>query len=159
MNEFEAAIGIVQLKKLDRFNHKRRENSQYLYAGINDIDWLAVPTIEPYVEHAFFWCAIQVDEERVGMDTKELRQELMERGVETRHRYNAPLNLQEMLIDKNVYPHECPLSCPFYGREIDYSQFSYPNAERVAGKMLGLPNHPKLKKEELDTVIEVLHDI
>ena len=159
MNEFEASMGLVQLKKLDKFNSNRKENSLYLYENLKDIKWLKIPNIKPYVEHAFFWCPIQIDEEKLGMSTKHLREQLMEEGVETRHRYNSPLNMQKMLLDKNAYPRGCPFSCPFYGKKIDYSSFSYLNAKNIAGKMLGLPNHPKLKKEDLTKIIQVLHKI
>lgn len=159
MNEFMAGIGLVQLNKLDKFNEKRRKNSNYIYNNIDDIDWLQIPEIKSYVKHSFFWCPIQIDEDKVGMSTKELRDILIEKGVETRHRYLSPLNNQKMLLEKKAYPKGCPFSCPYYGKDIDYSQFNYPNAEKIAGKMLGLPNHPKLKKEELDKVIEVLHSI
>lgn len=159
MNEFMGAMGLIQLNKLEEFNRKRKENSSYIYDKIDDIDWLIIPEIKSYAKHAFFWCPIQIDEEKLGMKTKELRELLMEKGVETRHRYVSPLNFQEMLLEKNAYPKGCPFSCPYYGEDIDYSKFDYPNTEKIAGKMLGLPNHPKLKKEELDKVIEVLHSI
>ncbi len=159
MNEFEAAIGLVQLRKLDEFNKKRKDNSYYIYDRIDDIDWIIIPEIEPYVKPAFFWCPIQVDEEKLDMETKELRSKLIDLGVETRHRYVSPMNQQKMLLEQNAYPNRCPFSCPYYGKEIDYSQFEYPNTEEIAGKMLGLPNHPKLKKGELDKVVEVLHEI
>jgi len=159
MNEFAAAIGIEQLKKLDSFNEKRRQYSHYLFDKIKDIDWLEISLVEDYVKHVYFWCPVLIDEEKLGMTTLELRGKLNERGIGTRHRYLAPLNKQKMLVEKNCYPKGCPFSCPYYGKEIDYTRFSYPQTEKVAGKMLGLPNHPRLTQEELDYIIEVLHSV
>lgn len=159
MNEISAAIGLVQLSKLDKFNEIRTKNSMYLLKGLKGVEWFGLPRIKPYVKHAFFWCPVQVDEEKLGMKTKDLRARLRERGVEVRHRYVAPLYKQPMLLNQNAYPKKCPFSCPFYGRKIDYSQFNCPNAEKITGKMIGLPNHPRLKKEELNTVISTIKTI
>ncbi len=159
MNEIAAAIGLVQLSKLDRLNEMRTKNSIYLLRKLEDVDWLETAKIKSYVKHAFFWCPVHVDEEGLGMKTKDLLTALRERGVEVRHRYVAPLYKQPMLLNKNAYPRKCPFSCPFYGREIDYSRFECPNAEKMAGRVIGLPNHPRLKREELDTVISTIKAI
>lgn len=155
MNEMEAAIGLVQLPKLDELNEKRSEISRYLLDNLKDVEWLTPAEIKDYVEHAFFWCPVKVNEEKLGMSTKELREKLLEEGVETRHRYYNPLYKQKMLLEKNAYPKECPFSCPYYGKEIDYSEAHCPNAEDISGRMIGLPNHPNLSQKELDRVIEV----
>ena len=101
----------------------------------------------------------EIDEEVLGMSTLELRRKLLEKGIETRFRYESPLNMQEILLQKNAYPLGCPFSCPFYGKTIDYASFKYPNAEKVMGKMLGLPNHLKLKKQDLDVIISCLQEV
>lgn len=159
MNEIAAAIGLVQLSKLDRLNELRTRNSMYLLKNLESVDWLETAKIKPYVMHAFFWCPVRVDEEKLGMKTKDLVATLRERGVEVRHRYVAPLYKQPMLLNQNAYPRRCPFSCPFYGEEVDYSSFSCPETEKIAGKMIGLPNHPKLEREELDRVISTIKTV
>ena len=156
MNEIAAAIGLVQLSKLDKLNEIRTENSMYLLKKLESVNWLETAKIKPYVKHAFFWCPVRVNEGKLGMRTKELVATLKERGVEVRHRYMTPLYKQPILLNQNVYPKKCPFSCPFYGKEIDYSLFNCENAERIAGKMIGLPNHPRLKREELDIIISTI---
>lgn len=159
MNEISAAIGLVQLSKLDKLNEIRTKNSMYLLKKLEDVEWLNLPRIKPYVKHAFFWCPMRVDEEKIGMKTKNLRAKLMEKGVEVRHRYVAPLYKQLMLLNQNAYPKKCPFSCPFYGRKIDYSKFNCPNAEKIAGKMIGLPNHPRLSPNDLRRIVLVFKGI
>ena len=159
MNEIAAAIGVVQLSKLDRLNEIRTRNSMYLLKKLEDVDWLETAKIKPYVKHAFFWCPVRVNEEKLGMKTKDLVAALRERGIEVRHRYVAPLYRQPMLLKQNTYPRRCPFSCPFYGKEIDYSLFGSPNTEKIAGKMIGLPNHPKLSREDLEIVISTIKSI
>jgi dTDP-4-amino-4,6-dideoxygalactose transaminase len=155
MSEINAAIGLVQLKKLEKLNQKRIENSVYLLSEIKkrEIEWLKVPEIKRYVRHTFFWCPVVVLEERIGMPTQEVVKKLKEMGVETRYRYRQPLYKQKVL-ETSPYPKGCPFVCQ--NRKINYASLYLPNAEKLAGRIIGLPNHPGLNKEDLDHVLDVL---
>ena len=142
MNEIAAAMGIVQLKKIESLNQKRIENSLYLIEELNrrSIPWLKTLSLREEIKHTFFWCPILIDEEKLGFSTQELVKKLEEKGVETRHRYQEPLYKQRVLENK----------------KIDYKNLYLENAEKVAGKVIGLPNHPGLNKEELNYIIKIL---
>jgi len=144
MSEINAAIGLIQLEKLPEMNRKRIENSKYLLENLADIDWLILKKEPKNVLHSYFWCPIQIDEQKLRMKTLELRKLLLEKGIETRHRYIEPLYKQKAL--KN-------------SQNMDYKQISLKNAETFSGKLLGLPNHPKLTKEELDYILKILHEV
>ena len=150
-----AAIGSVQLRKLDLMNADRIRNSEYLLSRLDDIPWLRVPKISTETKHVYFWCPVQVDEPTLGLSTKELVGVLRERGVEVRQRYDEPLYRQPLLTDRSGYP----LCCEHYRDAPDYKSVSLPVVEAVAGRMIGLPNHPKLSQDELDKVLEVFHGI
>jgi len=85
------------------------------------------------------------------MSGKQLREELMKKGLEVRHRYNAPLYTQPVLLENN-----------FNGlvkEKIDYSNIKLPNVESIAGKLIGLPNHPKLSEKEIQDTISIIRSI
>ncbi len=159
MNEIQAAIGVVQLRKIEELNNIRIRNSLYLIDSLRDIGWMKPQKIPDYVRHVFFWAPFLVEEEKLGMDTKELVKQLREKGVEVRHRYREPLYKQTMLVHKAAYPRGCPFTCPYYGKEIEYSKVYLPNAEKVAGKLIGLPNHPKLTEAELAKIVKVFRSL
>lgn len=159
MNELQAAIGVAQFPKLEKWNIQREKNSSYIYENIEEIDWLTTPEQNSKIKSVYFWCPIFIDEKKLGKSTLQLREELQEKGVETRHRYTAPLNKQIMLLEKNTYPKQCPFSCPYYGKEIDYSKIHLKNAEKIAGKVLGLPNHPELTVKNLDYIIKTIKSV
>jgi|Deesub1362A_J573_1020465.scaffolds.fasta_scaffold00690_16 perosamine synthetase len=161
MNEIAAALGIVQLKKIDKLNNKRIKNSLYLINKLNErkIKWLRTPRLKKYIKHTFFWCPILIDEEKLGMTIKDLRKCLLSKGIETRHRYWQPLYKQEVLIKKNVYSREFPFNSKHYKRKIDYSKIYLKNAETVAGKIIGLPNHPGLNRKDLDKIVQAIEEI
>lgn len=156
MTEMEAAIGLVQLAKLAGFNQRRRENSFYLYEKIKGIEWIRIQDFDPHIEHTFFWCPIFVREEVLGMSTSDVRKKLHEAGIGTRQRYQEPLYRQPMLQEKSPYQRSYDVRCPFYGKTVRYEDLSFPNAEKYAGRVLGLPNHPGLTREQLDWIVETL---
>jgi dTDP-4-amino-4,6-dideoxygalactose transaminase len=84
------------------------------------------------------------------MSTPELIHRLREKGIETRHRYTAPLYRQEVLST---------LEDSYSANQYDYSKLFLRNAERVAGRIIGLPNHPGLGQRDLDHIVDVLVDL
>ncbi len=159
MTEMEAAIGSIQLQKLDNFNQRRRENSHYLYDHIRELSWIRLQSFDPRVIHSFFWCPIIIEEEAIGISTAAVRQQLHEAGIGTRQRYQEPLYRQPMLRENSPYPRRYDVTCPFNGTTARYEDLHFPNAEKFAGRLLGLPNHPGLDRRQLDRVVEVLHSI
>ncbi len=157
MNEVEAAIGLVQLEKLEKLNKKRIDNSYYLINELKKLkrDWFLLPDIKPYVKHTFFWLPLLIKEEKLGMTTEEFRNYLFEKGIETRHRYFEPLYKQDVLINKENYPH----NIIFKDSNIDYKKVYLENSEKIAGKLIGLPNHPGLSKNELDYIVNVFKNL
>lgn len=161
MNEIAAAIGVVQLRKLDELNQKRIDNSLYLLKKLEEekIPWIKTPKLEKHIRHTFFWCPVIVDEEGLGYGTGELREKLKQKGVETRHRYWEPLYKQKILVEKNPYPRGFPFNSKHYTKDIDYGSLYLENAENISGRAIGLPNHPGLNRDNLDYVVDVLMEL
>ena len=155
MTEMAAAMGLVQLNKLEDLNERRILNSEYLMKCLADVPWLSLPTVPPHVRHTYFWCHVLVDEEALGCGTQELIGRLRRRGVEVRHRYVEPLYRQPVLrnlrLVRELEAHSA--------RVPDYQRMHLPNAERVAGRLIGLPNRPDMSRAMLDRVVEVIRSI
>jgi dTDP-4-amino-4,6-dideoxygalactose transaminase len=141
MTEMEAAMGLVQLKKLDTFNAARIDKSEYLLEEAKKLPWAIVPVpSRKRVKHTYFWCPLMVKESS-GKSIEQLKEHLSQNKVGFRQRYQEPLYRQSVL--RNV--------------GMDYSNVSLPNVEKVAGKIIGLPNHPGLTKEDLERIVAVLN--
>jgi dTDP-4-amino-4,6-dideoxygalactose transaminase len=155
MSELNGAIGTSQVDRLAGFNERRREISQQLFAELDDLDWLEPATIRPYVEHAYFWAPFKIDTETLGKTGKEVWQDLNERGVETRHRYTMPLYEQPVFQEHRGFNSEFPWS--ENPRDHHYD-LSLEHADRLAGRMIGLPNHPNLTDEQRQFVVETVRE-
>ena len=155
MTEMAAAIGLVQLGRLDELNQRRVQVSEALFAELHDLEWLELPKVPPHVQHTYFWAHVRIDEDKLGLPTAELIARLRARGVETRNRYTAPLYRQPLF--KLRLPRVLQLSA---GAHLpDYGGLYLPNVEAIAGTVIGLPNRPDMTTDEIAWVSEVLHDI
>jgi dTDP-4-amino-4,6-dideoxygalactose transaminase len=152
MTEMAAAIGIVQLGKLEGFNDARIRNSERLIERLSDIPWLSMPQVPAHVRHTYFWCHALIDEDRLGLHTQELISRLREQGVEVRNRYIEPLYKQPLLTTN--LPAALRLAAG--DRLPAYAELELPNVERVAGRMIGLPNRPDMVEAEIDHIVSVL---
>lgn len=142
MTEIAAAIGRVQLRKVDALNEARIRVSELLLDGIRDSPCLSGPAPRSTVKHTYFWCPVLVDEVELGMTTPNLIKHLAGEGVEVRHRYDKPLYHQPVMRARN-----------------NPQPFRMPQAEHLAGKVIGLPNRPDMTDEEIDTVLQVTRRI
>ena len=155
MTEMAAAMGLVQLERLDALNDARIRRSEQILRRIADVPWLSVTEIPNNQNPTYFWCPILIDEEKLGFSTEELIVRLLKSGVETRHRYRAPLYRQPILnkrlpkILRLSAAHNLP----------DYGSLYLPNAERVAGRVIGLPNRPDMTDTEMEHVVGVIRSM
>jgi dTDP-4-amino-4,6-dideoxygalactose transaminase len=161
MNEMAAAMGLVQMEKLEPNNEKRIANSKRILAVLSgDGDkWYRVPPISGEIRHTYFWCPLIIRTEQ-GFKSKEVVARLRERGVEVRHRYCEPLYKQKLMLDLTPYPGGCPFTCiPSSGRHQDYKNLYLPNVESLAGNIIGLPNHAAMSDEDIEYVIKVVREL
>jgi len=157
MNEMAAAMGLVQLNKLDYFNEQRIKNSLFLLKelGRKNSKWFRIPELSKDIKHTFFWCPLVVNTEN-GFSAKDVVEKLKERGVEVRQRYQEPLYKQKVLQELSPYPNGCPFTCQPESNIPDYKSLKLPNVEALAGNIIGLPNHPELNHEDLEYIIEAV---
>ena len=141
MTEIAAAIGLVQLRKVDALNAQRIRISEILLDGIQ-VPWLSGPAPRVDVKCTYFWCPFLVDEVELGMKIPTLIKHLAEQGVEVRYRYPRPLyRLPVFLARNNAQPQ------------------ALPHAEHLTGKFIGLPNRPDMTDADVAQVQDVLASI
>ena len=133
MTDIAAAIGLVQLKKLDGFNNKRIENAEYLTEHLNGILGIEPPFVSSEVKHVFHQYTVRVEDGKRNDLMNYLGQEEIGTGIH----YPIPIYRQE-LYQKMGYNDQCPLT------------------EKAASEVLSLPVHPSLSVEELEKIVIAL---
>jgi perosamine synthetase len=137
MTNIQAAIGRVQLKKLDIMNEKRIKNAKYLTDSLSNIKGIITSYTEPMVKHVFHQYVIRVMED-YPLKRDQLAEELKRRGVETAVHYPKPVHHQ-----------------PLY-RRLGYKESICPNAIKASQTVLSLPIHPLLTEEDLEYIVSVI---
>lgn len=134
MSEFEAAIGIVALDRLEEQAERRFANVKYLNEGMEDIPGLSGLDVDERVTrwNPFRWHFKFIAEEFDGVHRNQFRKALIAEGVPCGIGPTKPLYTFSMFAKGEWGKTGCPIRCPLYeGDPIDYSKVHCPEAERI----------------------------
>ncbi len=164
MTTIQAAIGIEQLKKLEKMNEGRIRNSLYLNSLLEEVPGLTLPQVPEYGTHVFHAYAIRIDPSIVGMTGKELTEHLNQDFQITQLIYPAGLYTSTLFQEQKGYGElRCPFTCPFLEKAINYSDPQCPQTDRIAENIIGLPNWHQLSYIELSLIagkfLQVMEEI
>jgi Predicted pyridoxal phosphate-dependent enzyme apparently involved in regulation of cell wall biogenesis len=68
MTDIAAAIGIVQLKKLEKFNNRRIKNAEYLTENLEVLDYIKTPYVMDDAKHVFHQYTVRVKNREKWME-------------------------------------------------------------------------------------------
>ena len=137
MNEFQAAMGLVNLRHLQEECKKRKEIVNTYRIKLADVPGIYFLEDIPGVKHNYAYFPILVDEHEYGMNRNELHDRLQEYNVFPR---------------KYFYPLTPDFQC-FGGR---YSKISIPNARLVANRVMTLPLYGDLGVETARQIADII---
>tara|TARA_B110001454_G_scaffold165855_1_gene155674 strand:- start:5080 stop:6357 length:1278 start_codon:yes stop_codon:yes gene_type:complete len=102
MTEMEAALGIVQLSKLNKMNQERIKLTKYLTKKINSIDGLKHTKYEN-VKHVYYVYAFSYDGEKIGIDRDKFCEALKAEGIPCNAGYVKPLYLNPLYTERRTF--------------------------------------------------------
>ena len=155
MTEIQGAIGGVQLKKIDDFIKLRNLNAEYLSKATSDIPGIEPPFVPDYCEPAFNYWIGRINPDILGLT----KPQFLEAFPRSKVLYPKPLYETKIFQEKIAYSKGCPWSCPYYGKEIDYTKIKLPIVEKVTREIFALDIHPKVTREILDENIEIMKNL
>jgi len=137
MTNIQGAIGLVQIKKLDKFIEDRIENAEFLNSHIK-ARGITTPYRDPGVVHVYNQYVVKVEKE-FPRTREELMVQLQEKGIGSAVHYPKPVYMQ-----------------PIY-KEMGYAQDQCPVAEEVSSRVMSLPVHPALSEDDLEYIAETIN--
>ncbi|MDD3926331.1 MAG: DegT/DnrJ/EryC1/StrS family aminotransferase [bacterium] len=151
MTELQAAILLGQLERLEEQTLRRERNAAYLSELLKDMPGISLMRQDPRVtRHSYHMYIFRfLPEEWSGVSRDRFLEALRSEGIPGSAGYNVPLYKNPLFQQKGEGPKHCPISCPYYGLEVDYSQVVCANAETISREGCWLP-HPVLLAEERD---------
>ena len=138
LTDIGAAIGRVQLKKLDGFNSRRNLNAWYFDSHIRR-PGLVLPERRDTGTHVFHQYVVKVTDDCI-LSREQLMERLKEKGIGTAVHYPIPIHQQPVYACKNK-----STSCP--------------TTERLCNEVLSLPVHPKVTEPMLKTICKTINGV
>jgi len=132
LGEIECAIGIEQLKKLGRFVASRQHAAERLSAGLDGLEGLRTPIIEPGCTHAYYVYPMVLDTVRLNLPRTRVVEALQAEGVTGLGSSYANLHLLPMYQQKIAYGSKgFPWTSNICRREVSYQRGICPVAEEL----------------------------
>jgi perosamine synthetase len=141
MPDLEAAIGIEQLKKCERFWQARQRLAARYTAGLADLDTLECPVTPSDGQHAWHLYVVKLNLERLRITRDEFIRRLKARGIATSVHF-IPLHLH-----------------PYYRDTLGYRPDDFPNATAAYRRIVSLPLYPGLSDEDVARVVDEVRSI
>jgi perosamine synthetase len=142
MTEMQAAIGLVQIEKLERFTERRIANAMFLTEGLGRS--VQTPLARPGYRHVYHQYTIRVPD---NQDRDGWAKKLQARGIGTGVHYPLAIH-QQPFYQEHRDKFRCVRSSEH--KELDRE---LPVAETAAEQVLSLPVHPALSEDDLATVV------
>ena len=134
MSDLMAAIGIHQLKKVDRFQERREEIARHYSESLGELPLKTPYVARPKDKHAWHLYVIQLELEIIKISRDEFIEKMSEKGIGTSVHF-IPLHLHPYWRDRYGYkPENFPVALDCYRRAVSlpiYSKMSDGDVERV----------------------------
>ena len=136
MSALQAAVGTVQLQRLEEIVTHRQWLAIQYQTHLRDVPGITLPTDCATGRHAYWMYTIHVHPEEAGMDAVDLRARLAEDGIETRPVF-TPLHVQPIL-------------------QMSEPQGPFPNSEWAARTGINLPSAYGLRADQIKRICTVI---
>lgn len=137
MNEFEASMGLCNLRHIDEEIRKRKAVYEHYEKRLKMTDGISINRIQKNVKSNYGYFPIFIDYKKFGRSRNEIYQLLKENNINTR---------------KYFYPLTSELEC-YYGQ---FDTTKTPVAQEVSRQVLSLPIYANLDREDVDRICDII---
>lgn len=139
MTDLAAAIGVEQMKKIDRIVTTRVRNAKLYDEGLSKIKGIIIPKVNKGNTHVYHQYTIRVTEE-YGKSREDLMAFLKENEIGCGVYYPKPLHLHE------------------HFRKMGYKEGDFPVSEKLSKEVLSLPVNPFVTEEDVEKVVSKIKE-
>jgi UDP-4-amino-4,6-dideoxy-N-acetyl-beta-L-altrosamine transaminase len=139
MTDIQAALGISQLKKIDRFISRRMEIADRYNKAFSGTESIITPYQLDETQSAWHLYILQLKLDKLKTSRKEVYTALQQKGIGINVHYIP------------VYYH------PYY-KQMGYKKGLCPNAERLYERIITIPLYPKMSDEDIEYVIDAVKE-
>jgi perosamine synthetase len=140
MTDAQAAVGLEQLKKLEKHNQKRIELAALLTQKLQGIKGLTLPYVDPHGKHVFHLYLLQIEKEFPLNKTDFMWEMYTKKGIKVWSHY-MPIHLTAPYLAQGHEEGECP------------------QAEAAFKRYVSLPLHPRLSDKAIDYMADSIREL
>jgi len=138
LTDFQCALGLSQLKKLDFFVKRRRRIAKMYNEGLSEVEEIILPAEKKGFTHSYHIYVIRVRSGKLAGGRDALFDELQRRGILVHLHYEP------------VYRH------PYYKKRYGFKAKDFPGSERYFRTALTLPVFPGMSDGDVLRVVREL---
>jgi dTDP-4-amino-4,6-dideoxygalactose transaminase len=141
MTDIQAAIGIVQLQRLQTMQACRQHAAARYDEVFSTVPELQIPTERPYCNSARHLYVLRLNLNRLHIKRNQFIDEMRQRNIGTSVHF-IPIHLH-----------------PYYRDKYGWLPFEFPVASQEYQRLVSLPLHPGLTDPDIDYIIDAVLDI
>jgi len=141
MMDLQAAIGIHQLKRIEKYWRRRREIWDRYNEAFASLPIGLPPTVEKNTRHSYHLYTIMIDKNKAGISRDGF--------LDTMTKQNIGIGVHYMSIPEH----------PYYQEMFGWKPEDYPNAMKIGRETVSLPLSAKLKDKDINDVIDATKTI
>lgn len=140
MTDIQAALGLSQLKKVDKFIKLRKEYVKLYNEAFSTYPQIAIPYQSPEGNSSWHLYIIRLNLEQLTVDRREIFEALQKENI-------------------GVNVHYIPVYYQPYYQKLGYQKGLCPNAEKLYEEIITLPLFPAMTKQDVNDVIEAVNKV
>ena len=140
MTDIQAAIGVVQLKKMQKWINERNYWANYYRQHLSEIEWLSCPEVKEGLSHSWQAYVTYIHEEKAPQSRNKLMMYLKDNGIATR-----PGTQAIHMLD-------------FYKNKYNINENDFPVAKACFYQSMAIPMHNEMTQDDYDYVIKKIND-
>jgi len=141
MTDLQGAVGVVQIKKLDKFIDERQKWAEYYTKELTNISWLRTPQVAKGYKHGWQSYVLFIDETKSPMKRNDIMEYLQQNGISTRPGTHAVHMLGYYAKNYNLKPND------------------FPGAYACNEYSMSIPLHNKMVAEDFHYIVEKIKTI
>ena len=140
LSDIQAAIGIHQLRKLEKFIQRRASYAAMYNRALADLEEVELPPDNPRCRHAWHLYILRLNLQRIKIDRAEFIRELRQRGIGTSVHF-IPIPLHQFFAQLPLAYSPCPRALSLYPR------------------IVSLPLYPGMTEEQVRYVAQSVREV
>ena len=141
MMDIQAAIGIHQLARIEKYWQRREELWKKYNEAFRDLPLITPKDPEPDTKHAYHLYTLLIDKEKAGVDRDTFQELLYKENIGSGIHFSA-LHLHK-----------------YYRETFGYKRGDFPNTEYISNRTISIPFSAALSDKDVDDVIAAVKKI